>query len=72
MLWILYKAYEIPYYGNMNANTIKKRGFDVETAGCAEALTLVGQSPSLLLMTSYDVWNGRHVLVLHILNPVGY
>lgn len=71
MLWVLYKAYEIPPYGNMNANTIKKRGFNVETAGCAEALTLVGQSPGLLLVTSYGVWNGRHMLGLHIMNLVG-
>lgn len=39
---ILYQAYEIPSYGNINANTIKKCGPDVETAGCAEALAQKG------------------------------
>lgn len=56
----------------MDANTIKKRGFDVETAGCAMALTLAGQSPSLLVMTRHDGWNSQyqHVLGLNIMESI--
>lgn len=56
---ILYRSCKISCSGKMNTNTIKTFDFDVETAGCAEALTLVSQSPRLRPKTSYEAWDRR-------------